>query len=31
MLIIIDMITLISICWFGVMVWTGTNPGADRT
>jgi multisubunit Na+/H+ antiporter MnhF subunit len=31
MLIIIDMITLISICWFGVMVWTGMNPGADRT
>jgi len=31
MLIIIDMIILISICWFGVMVWTGKNPGADRT
>jgi multisubunit Na+/H+ antiporter MnhF subunit len=31
MLIIIDMIILISICWFGVMVWIGKNPGADRT
>ncbi|MDD1683023.1 MAG: hypothetical protein LUO98_04210 [Methanoregula sp.] len=31
MLIIIDMIILISICWFGVMVWTGKNPGADCT
>lgn len=31
MLIIIDTIILISICCFGVMVWAGKNPGAERT
>ena len=30
-LIIIDLIILLSICCFGVLVWTGKNPGADRS
>jgi multisubunit Na+/H+ antiporter MnhF subunit len=31
MLIIIDVTILLSICGFGVMIWTAKNPGAART
>ncbi|MGB9175614.1 MAG: hypothetical protein WCB46_02615 [Methanoregula sp.] len=31
MLIIIDFVILFGICCFGVLVWTGKNPGADRS
>ena len=29
-LLILDLFILISICWFGVMIWTGKHPGADH-
>ena len=28
-LLILDLFILISICLFGVMIWTGKHPGAD--
>jgi multisubunit Na+/H+ antiporter MnhF subunit len=31
MLIIINLAILFGICGFGVLVWTGKNPGADRS
>ena len=29
MVIIIDMVIFLSLCGFGVMIWTGTKAGAD--
>jgi multisubunit Na+/H+ antiporter MnhF subunit len=29
--IIIDLVILCDLCCFGVMAWTGKNPGADRS
>jgi hypothetical protein len=31
MLIILDLVILLSICCFGVMIWIGKQPGADRS
>jgi hypothetical protein len=31
MLIIIDLVILFDLCCFGVLIWTGKNPGADRS
>ena len=30
-LIVLDLAILFGICGFGAMIWTGKNPGADRS